>query len=48
MERDPVCGMTVDPSSARASVEHDGKTLLFLLAGLCGKIPCDTGEVSSG
>ena len=24
MERDPVCGMTVDPTRAKARAEHDG------------------------
>lgn len=26
---DPVCGMTVDPASAAATVEHDGTTYHF-------------------
>jgi len=29
MERDPVCGMTVDPAKAAAFVEHGGKTYYF-------------------
>jgi len=29
MERDPVCGMTVDPAKASAKVEHAGKTYYF-------------------
>lgn len=33
MERDPVCGMTVDPSKAAAQVEHSGKTFYFCSAG---------------
>jgi Cu+-exporting ATPase len=33
MERDPVCGMQVDPKSAAGSVEHDGKTYYFCSAG---------------
>ena len=37
MERDPVCGMTVDPSSARATVEHAGKTYYFCAAGCAAK-----------
>jgi len=28
-ERDPVCGMTVDPSAAKGQVEHTGKTYYF-------------------
>ena len=29
MERDPVCGMSVDPATARHMNEHDGKTYYF-------------------
>jgi Cu+-exporting ATPase len=29
MERDPVCGMQVDPASAAGKVERDGKTVYF-------------------
>jgi Cu+-exporting ATPase len=36
MERDPVCGMTVDPSKAAAKVEHGGKTYYFCAPG-CAK-----------
>jgi Cu+-exporting ATPase len=36
MERDPVCGMTVDPEEAKAKVEHGGKSYYFCSAG-CGK-----------
>src|SRR5690348_6624651 len=36
MERDPVCGMRVDPASARAKVEHGGKTYFFCCTG-CAK-----------
>src|ERR1700678_1763724 len=35
-ERDPVCGMHVDPARAAAKVEHTGKTFYFCSAG-CGK-----------
>ena len=31
-ERDPVCGMTVDPARAKTSVEHAGKTYYFCRA----------------
>jgi P-type Cu+ transporter len=44
MERDPVCGMTVDPSSARASVEHDGKTYYFCAPGCAAKFRADPEE----
>ena len=30
MERDPVCGMSVDPQKAAAKVEYAGKTYYFL------------------
>jgi Cu+-exporting ATPase len=29
MERDPVCGMMVDPARAKDSIEHGGKTFFF-------------------
>jgi P-type Cu+ transporter len=36
MERDPVCGMSVDPNKAAAKVEHAGKTYYFCAPG-CAK-----------
>ena len=36
MQRDPVCGMQVDPASARAKAEHGGRTYFFCCAG-CAK-----------
>ena len=36
MERDPVCGMNVDPNKAAAKVEHGEKTYYFCAAG-CAK-----------
>jgi Cu+-exporting ATPase len=36
MERDPVCGMNVDPGKAAAKVEHGGKTYYFCAPG-CAK-----------
>jgi Cu+-exporting ATPase len=33
MERDPVCGMNVDPKTAAASTEHEGKPYYFCSAG---------------
>ena len=36
LERDPVCGMNVDPSKAAAKVEHAGKTYYFCGPG-CAK-----------
>src|ERR1700688_3939195 len=32
-EKDPVCGMTVDPSRAKATYEHAGTTYYFCCAG---------------
>ena len=29
MERDPVCGMQVDPAKAAGSTEYNGKTYYF-------------------
>jgi P-type Cu+ transporter len=36
LEKDPVCGMTVDPARAKATREHAGKTYYFCCAG-CGE-----------
>jgi len=33
LSRDPVCGMSVDPQRAKASVNHTGKTYYFCCAG---------------
>jgi len=43
MERDPVCGMQVDPARASAKVEHAGKTYFFCCAG-CAKKFSDAPE----
>ena len=37
MERDPVCGMTVNPERAAARVQHPGKTFYFCCAGCASK-----------
>ncbi len=37
MERDPVCGMTVDAERAAARVEHSGRTYYFCCAGCANK-----------
>jgi Cu+-exporting ATPase len=37
MERDPVCGMTVDPARATATVEHAAKTYYFCCAGCAAR-----------
>ncbi|HEY8489679.1 MAG TPA: YHS domain-containing protein [Dehalococcoidia bacterium] len=33
MERDPVCGMEVDPAKAAATAEYKGKTYYFCAPG---------------
>ena len=33
MEKDPVCGMMVDPATAAASYEYEGKTYYFCAVG---------------
>ena len=33
MEKDPVCGMTVDPATAAASYDYKGKTYHFCAVG---------------
>jgi P-type Cu+ transporter len=37
MERDPVCGMSVDPEKAKARVEHGGKSYYFCCGGCAQK-----------
>jgi P-type Cu+ transporter len=37
MERDPVCGMTVDPERVKATTEHNGKPYYFCCAGCAAK-----------
>ncbi|MBZ5646774.1 MAG: heavy metal translocating P-type ATPase [Acidobacteriia bacterium] len=40
-ELDPVCGMMVDPATARAKVDHAGKTFYFCCPGCAGKFQAD-------
>ncbi len=44
MEKDPVCGMTVDPSRAKATHEHSGKTYYFCCAGCKAKFSADPAK----
>jgi P-type Cu+ transporter len=37
MERDPICGMTVDPEKAAATVEHDGEKHYFCSKGCAAR-----------
>ena len=41
IERDPVCGMNVDPAKAAATVEHDGKLYHFCCKGCAEKFTSD-------
>jgi Cu+-exporting ATPase len=41
MVKDPVCGMTVDPSTAKAKVEHMGSTYYFCWDGCAQKFHAD-------
>jgi len=41
MTKDPVCGMTVDPAKARASLAHAGKTYYFCSNGCRDKFAAD-------
>jgi Cu+-exporting ATPase len=40
-ERDPVCGMTVNPATAKHIHEHAGKNYYFCSAGCAGKFKAD-------
>jgi Cu+-exporting ATPase len=44
MERDPVCGMTVAPETAKASVEHAGKRYFFCSDGCAQRFRQDAGK----
>jgi Cu+-exporting ATPase len=45
---DPVCGMTVDPSSASASVEHEGRLYYFCNPGCAERFRADPGRYLGG
>src|SRR5579885_2206259 len=44
MERDPVCGMQVDPAAARAKSEYRGRTYYFCCAGCAKKFEASPEE----
>jgi P-type Cu+ transporter len=44
VEKDPVCGMTVDPSRAKATHEYSGKTYYFCCAGCKEKFSADPAK----
>jgi Cu+-exporting ATPase len=41
MTRDPVCGMKVDPATAKHSLEHEGRSFYFCAAGCLKKFQAD-------
>jgi Cu+-exporting ATPase len=49
LEKDPVCGMTVDPARAKATHDHAGKTYYFCCRGCQEKFSADSAKfLSSG
>jgi len=42
--KDPVCGMTVDPTTAKHRAEHDGRTYYFCSAGCRSKFAADPAK----
>ena len=44
MERDPVCGMSVNPETAKARAEHDGKAYYFCCGGCAQKFQQDPAK----
>jgi len=44
---DPVCGMSVDPNTAAASLEHDGRTYYFCGKGCAKSFSADPGKYAN-
>jgi Cu+-exporting ATPase len=44
MEKDPVCGMQVDPKSAAAQAQHGGKTYYFCAMACKTKFEKNPGQ----
>ena len=44
---DPVCGMTVDPATAAASAEHEGRTYYFCGKGCAKSFNADPGKYTN-
>jgi P-type Cu+ transporter len=44
LAKDPVCGMSVDPATAKHRAEHDGKTFFFCSGGCRGKFVADPAQ----
>jgi len=42
--KDPVCGMSVDPATAKHRYEHEGQTFFFCCAGCRGKFEADPAK----
>jgi P-type Cu+ transporter len=47
MQVDPVCGMTVEPSSAAAAWEHEGMTYYFCSVGCFDRFRTDPEHLLS-
>ena len=45
---DPVCGMTVNPATAKFRAEHDGRTYYFCCGGCQAKFTADPAPLSVG
>lgn len=44
MEKDPVCGMDVDPAKAAGSSQYGGKTYFFCAPGCKKKFDANPGQ----
>src|ERR1700693_6147063 len=47
-DKDPVCGMTVDPATAKHKLEHAGKTYYFCCASCLEKFRANPAGYLSG
>jgi len=47
MEKDPVCGMSVEPLRAAAQEEHDGKNYFFCSGGCATKFRTEPAKYLS-
>ena len=44
MEKDPVCGMNVDPAKAAGTSEYNGKTIYFCAPGCKRKFDANPAQ----
>jgi len=44
---DPICGMNVEPATAAATVEHEGRTYYFCGKGCAKSFSADPGKYTS-